>query len=126
MKIRIKGNAIRFRLTQSEVNYFSENGQLQEKTEFGNGELKYAIISSINHETLSVEWANNTILLNIPAMVANNWTTTNLVGLEARQPLGNGKELFLLIEKDFKCLDATTEDQSDNYPNPLAEKHQNG
>jgi len=25
-----------------------------------------------------------------------------------------------LVEKDFKCLDNVAEDQSDNYPNPLA------
>jgi len=30
--------------------------------------------------------------------------------------------LHLLIEKDFTCLDNVDEDQSDNYPNPLAEK----
>jgi hypothetical protein len=30
------------------------------------------------------------------------------------------QELFLLIEKDFVCLDNTFEDQSDNYPNPNA------
>jgi hypothetical protein len=28
--------------------------------------------------------------------------------------------LFLLVEKDFTCLDEVAEDQSDNYPNPLA------
>ena len=32
--------------------------------------------------------------------------------------IGKGKDLFLLIEKDFVCLDHTFEDQSDNYPNP--------
>jgi hypothetical protein len=26
----------------------------------------------------------------------------------------------LLVEKDFTCLDNVEEDQSDNYPNPLA------
>ena len=30
--------------------------------------------------------------------------------------------LHLLVEKDFTCLDSIEEDQSDNYPNPLAAK----
>jgi hypothetical protein len=34
--------------------------------------------------------------------------------------IGNDKYLFLLVEKDFVCLDNTVEDQSDNYPNPNA------
>ena len=41
-------------------------------------------------------------------------------GFQHKQALSNGKELFLLVEKDFVCLDNTFEDQSDNYPNPNA------
>jgi hypothetical protein len=40
---------------------------------------------------------------------------TEKVGFEAI----NGA-LQLLVEKDFTCLDKIDEDQSDNYPNPLA------
>jgi hypothetical protein len=32
---------------------------------------------------------------------------------------GTEEKLHLLVEKDFTCLDNVTEDQSDNYPNPL-------
>jgi len=32
--------------------------------------------------------------------------------------------LHLLVEKDFVCLDEVNEDQSDNYPNPLAKGQQ--
>lgn len=31
---------------------------------------------------------------------------------------GQSGKVNLLIEKDFVCIDNTTEDQSDNYPNP--------
>nr|WP_262492994.1 hypothetical protein [Mucilaginibacter paludis] len=30
----------------------------------------------------------------------------------------NDGKLYLLIEKDFACLDHVAGDQSDNYPNP--------
>ena len=43
--------------------------------------------------------------------------TTDKVGFEGKQG-----DLVLLVEKDFTCLDNAEEDQSDNYPNPLAEK----
>ena len=43
---------------------------------------------------------------------------TERVGFEEK-----GDPLYLLVEKDFTCLDQVEEDQSDNYPNPqLAEK----
>jgi len=42
---------------------------------------------------------------------------TDKVGFEN----ADGK-LHLLVEKDFVCLDEVAEDQSDNYPNPLAKQ----
>ncbi len=126
MKIRIKGNTLRFRLTQSEVAYFTEHGYLEEKTEFGEAVLTYAIKNSNSDPVLKATFNGNKICLLIPEEQANKWTQTNVVGLQNEQEIGNEKKLFLLLEKDFKCLDETSEDQSDNYPNPLAEKHQNG
>lgn len=43
-----------------------------------------------------------------------------MVGFNNKMPLDNGEHLFLLVEKDFVCLDNTFEDQSDNFPNPNA------
>jgi hypothetical protein len=31
-----------------------------------------------------------------------------------------GGDIYLLVEKDFTCLENVEEDQTDNYPNPLA------
>jgi hypothetical protein len=33
-------------------------------------------------------------------------------------PFFEDNSLYLLVEKDFVCLDETSEDQSDNYENP--------
>jgi len=51
----------------------------------------------------------------MPEAMANEWITTDKVGFEYQD-----EGLFLLVEKDFKCLDNVAEDQSDNYPNPLS------
>jgi hypothetical protein len=56
----------------------------------------------------------------MPKSIADEWTESNEVGFQHIQILPNGTELFLLVEKDFVCLDNTFEDQSDNYPNPNA------
>ena len=45
------------------------------------------------------------------------WADTDRVGFENK-----ANNFYLLVEKDFKCLDNVEEDQSDNYPNPLAKK----
>ncbi len=121
MKLRIKGNSIRFRLTKSEVDYFGKEGYLEEKTEFGNNTFIYAMQKSTDAKILAAEFSNNKVTLQIPSSLAEKWVSSNLVGLENEMEIAPRKTLFLLLEKDFKCLDNTMEDQSDNYPNPLAE-----
>ena len=114
MKIRIKGNSIRYRLTKGDVETFSENGYIEERANFGNQTLIYAL-QQYGNDSLSANFEDNKITLYMPAIMANEWWLTNRVGFEHRE-----NESFLLIEKDFKCLDNVAEDQSDNYPNPLA------
>ncbi len=54
----------------------------------------------------------------VPSALTNGWPQNNVVGFEANMPLDENKSLYLLLEKDFVCLDHTNEDQSDNYENP--------
>jgi hypothetical protein len=120
MKIRIKGNSIRIRLTQIEVKNFADNGFIEEATEFIENKLFYALAVTTNVSELSAQMIDNKITLLVPESIAQNWTTTDLVGIENKFDIGNDKKLFLLVEKDFVCLDNTFEDQSDMFPNPNA------
>lgn len=120
MKIRIKGNSIRIRLTRTEVENFGKFGVLEDATEFGNNKLLYAIESKSDINELQSTFENNRITVCIPEAISNEWVSTDIVGFENKFDIGDGKQLFLLIEKDFVCLDNTLEDQSDNYPNPNA------
>lgn len=113
MKIRIKGNSLRYRLTKSDVEQFTKNGYIEEAIDFGNHALIYALQQSRLNE-LSATFDSNKITLLMPAKLVKEWGQTDRVGFENQY-----NELFLLVEKDFKCLDNVAEDQSDNYPNPL-------
>jgi hypothetical protein len=114
MKIRIKGNSLRYRLTKTDVEQFSTTGYIEEIIDFGSQALTYALERS-NLNMLTATFDHNKITLLMPATMATEWDITDRVGFE-----GFDNNLFLLIEKDFKCLDNVAEDQSDNYPNPLA------
>jgi hypothetical protein len=116
MKIRIKGNSLRYRLTKTDIERFNKHGYIEEITDFGEQQLIYAL-QRYTLSNLTASLQNNVITLFIPAHMVNELATTERVGFD-----GNDNQLYLLIEKDFKCLDAVTEDQSDNYPNPLLEK----
>jgi hypothetical protein len=112
MKIRIKGNSLRYRLTRTEVSQVATTGYLEDTTNFGSTQLTYAI-KKAEADNLSAQFENNIITLYIPKQMTQEWIDTDRVGFEHTH---NG--LYLLVEKDFVCLDNTTEDQSDNYPHP--------
>ena len=121
MKIRIKGNSIRFRLTKTEVSVFCDKGVYSEETKFNNRTFHYRIQTSERDQYLSATFNEDTICLFVPKEFTANWANNNEVGIRNLQILDDGTELFLLLEKDFVCLDETFEDQSDNYPNPRAQ-----
>lgn len=119
MKIRIKGNSIRYRLTKTEIDNFGKLGFLEEKTEFLNGPaFYYRLEKKDDIENMEASFSGNRICIFIPGPIAKEWTTTDVVGFDHEMKIGEGKELFLLVEKDFVCIDHTFEDQSDNFPNP--------
>ncbi len=120
MKIRIKSNSIRFRLTKTEVDHFSLNGFIEETTEFVNNSFSYRLEITSQENFLTASYHDHKIIILVPKEHADQWILTDMIGIEHKMALGNDKQLFLLIEKDFVCLDNTFEDQSDNYPNPNA------
>lgn len=121
MKLRLKGNSIRLRLTKTEIVNFGEQWVIEERTEFPNGSFfEYTLQGKTGIDKLEAEFSTNKVTVFVPINLLQQWTTTDIVGFEHKMDLGDGKHLFLLIEKDFVCLDNTFEDQSDNYPNPNA------
>lgn len=121
MKIRIHGNSIRYRLSKTDITNFGKAGFVEEKTEFANGiSFHYLLEKKKDIENPEASFSGNRISIFVPEKLVAGWTTNDIVGFENRMDIGEGKSLWLLIEKDFVCLDPALEDQSDNYPNPKA------
>ena len=118
MKIRIKGNAVRLRLSKTDLRMLEENKTVTEKTSFGATQLVYELKPVDNVETLSASFENNTITIVIPASFSSVWNANEIVSIDSRQDIGNNETLYILVEKDFQCLDKTTEDQTDYFINP--------
>lgn len=120
MKLRVRGNSIRLRLTQSEIVRFGETGLVEEIIEFG-GESKliYALESSAQAKSVEAGFSENRVVVIIPQSKAENWTNSNKVGIKAEQSIGDNKILRLLIEKDFACLEPREgEEDADTFPHP--------
>ncbi|MGI4728917.1 MAG: DUF7009 family protein [Janthinobacterium lividum] len=120
MKIRIKGNSVRLRLSKSEIELFGKEGYLEEKTEFVNSSFRYAIQELFDGTTLDASFTEQKLTVFVPNAVMQEWVDTDVVGYSQYLPIADGKTLFLLIEKDYKCIDGDeSEDQSDYYENPV-------
>lgn len=122
MKLRIRGNSLRFRLTQGEVSSLLAKNKVSESVRFSSSEenkLDYSLQVFERAAEPRARFENREILVELPMTVVESWATTDQVGIEYAQPTGDGKRLLIIVEKDFRCLQPRPEeDESDNFPNP--------
>lgn len=123
MKLRLRDDSIRLRLTSREVDELSSKGTVDASTRFG-GADDHHLLYGIEATTDGVVYAtflNRRITIYIPAQVIGDWSGTDRVGIEEKQSLGAGRYLQILVEKDFSCLKPRDgDDDTDTYPHPDA------
>lgn len=121
MKIRIRGNTIRYRLTRPEVEAFCREGYLEEQTVFPSGTFRYVLQTQEVLAEPRADFSGETITVSLPASVQTGWLEETRVGYSNSANWNDPETLSILVEKDFACLDNPAEDQSDNFPNPKGE-----
>jgi len=121
MKLRIRDNSIRFRLTRTDVHTLRHDGSVSAELNFSGGaSIHYVVESSPHGRNPEAYYTNNTIGLRIPASTVNTWADSDQVSVSAEETLTANDTLTLLLEKDFACLtERSGEDESDMFPNPL-------
>jgi hypothetical protein len=122
MKLRLQSNSIRLRLKRAEVEQLTKLGRVEERIVVGSGLedfFSYALESSPKVFAPQASLKNNHVLVEVPVETATKWATGSDVGIEASLSIGDGRELHVLIEKDFACLNGTDEQNRDTFPNPL-------
>ena len=122
MKLRLQSNSIRLRLKRGEVDQLVKLGHVQETIILGSRDedvFVYTLESSPKVFAPQASLKKNQILVEVPTETATRWATGNDVGIEAKLSIGGGRELHVLVEKDFACLNGTEEQNRDTFPNPL-------
>jgi hypothetical protein len=124
MKLRIRGNSLRFRLTQEEVARLLAEGKVSESVHFSptlKDRLTYSLKTSPSATKVFASFRDAEVNITIPAVEASQWVNTGQVGIEHVQFIGKETNLRIVIEKDFRCLQPRMEeDESENFPNPEA------
>jgi len=121
MKLRIRGNAIRFRLQRAEVEALVLHGALQDTLRFApdpGGQWHYGIALS-DADTVGIGHGPGAMTVLLPRAIAKELAESERVGVEAEIPVAEGATLRVQIEKDYQCLvDRPGEDDRDAFPNP--------
>ena len=114
MKLRIRGNSVRLRLTRGEVARLVSEGVVAEQAQFGsNLALRYSIAKSDTPE-ISATLDGTHVQIRAPKTVVDRWAQSDEVGFESPP----GAALKIVVEKDWNCLTPRAEDDQDTYPNP--------
>jgi hypothetical protein len=117
MKLRLRDDSLRLRLTRSEVDAFAKDGRVASRVRFGDKTLVYALAHA-SVDRVSARLANDEILVTVPSSAARAWASSEEVGISA-----NDGVLRVLVEKDFACLKPREgEDDADAFPHPDPKK----
>jgi uncharacterized protein DUF7009 len=119
MKLRIHANSVRVRLTQSEVRSLADGQRIEQATEFPESSrliTQIELSGEIRQSTATFDGGRLT--LRLPLDQVRQWAQTNQVGIESDQPIGDGRSLHILIEKDFDCVHPRLDEDIDTFPNP--------
>ncbi len=122
MKLRIRGNTVRLRVTQTELESIEAGETVSETTDFGGGHvLTYRLTVDPGADAIGATFQDGIVTVRLPVRQAAAWAGSDLVSLAGEQPASDGAGLAILVEKDFHCLAPREgEDESDMFPHPEA------
>jgi hypothetical protein len=120
MKLRIAGNSLRLRVSQSDLARLLQSGRIEETIHFtadAGAQLSYALEQSEAYAELSVVYRPQAVTVLLPGSVARDWAEGDKVGIYGDVDAGVLR-LAVIVEKDFACLDGRERDNIDTFPNP--------
>lgn len=121
MKLRIRGNSIRFRVSQSELRQIAEQGFAEDAVTFGPEQTLRYRVEVVPGGRLAAAFSGSRLRLTVPSDRVQRWSGGDEVAIAGEQAIGGGQTLKILLEKDFHCLAPRAgEDESDLFPNPAA------
>lgn len=123
MKLRIKGNSLRLRITRPELDRLMSEGRVEETISFApddRSRLTYSLEHTATTAFPVVRFIPPSLEVRIPTLQAQKWSLGEDVGIHATIDLGPKGSLELLLEKDFACLHGSEDENKDAFPNPYA------
>ncbi len=120
MKLRLRQNTVRIRLTQSEVERVGGGEEVRETVSFAGRPLSYVLAPSDDAHAVHAAFDGSEVRVVAPRALVTAWANSNEVGFTSDA----SEQIAVLVEKDFACLTGRDErhadDDADTYPHPAA------
>lgn len=118
MKLRLYNDSARFRLDMKDIEELHSTGIVTASIKFGFGSGRHFIYQVVLRDTdeLDLELDGQILTLNIPVEQGREWIEGSDIGIYRTKRFGEDS-LRIIVEKDMKCTDDTSEDQSNMFPN---------
>jgi len=121
MKLRIKDNTLRFRVSRSDLARLLASGRIDATIHFAPAQearWTYAVEHRPEATEATLEYKTTEVVVVLSSAQTQAWEKSDQVGIYETCDLGQGEHLDLLVEKDFACLDLSDTDNDDTFPNP--------
>jgi hypothetical protein len=100
MKLWIRGNSLRFRVSKTELAQIAETGKAEDTIPFSSEQsLRYAIEVRPT-AAITALFSGTEIVVSLPKPRLDLWLRPNEISVEGSQPIGRGKVLQIVLEKD--------------------------
>jgi hypothetical protein len=124
MKLRIKGDFMRLRVSRSELEKLQNGERIDDTIHFSaapESHLTYGLQLTAQSTPVRVQWEPHRVTVLLSEEQMTSWAMEEEVGIYATFDLGPNGSLDVLVEKDFACLDRSDEENLDTFANPNAE-----
>ncbi len=122
MKLRLRGNSVRLRLNQREVEALAAGRVLSEGVLFPAGNSFVYTLEPSSSSTPAASFRDGVICIRAPASTLREWAANDSIGLYF-DISGVGSSLKVTIEKDLECANETLEER-DPYAYPRSNDNQ--
>ncbi len=113
MKLRLRRNSVRLRLSRGEVTSFTETGLVEESLDLTPQPLVYILHSSNEIHEMHVAFTNGWLTVTVPEALGKTWAESDQVGMES---VFHG--VTILVEKDWPCAHSSDEENEDKFSPP--------
>jgi hypothetical protein len=123
MKLRIKGDSLRLRVSRSELDRFLRGERIEDTIHFSSepeAKLTYSLENAAYDASTGIRYSAGHVTVLLSKDHVGTWSGNDQVGIYTSVGIGSENSLQLVIEKDFACLDRNDEENTDTFENPHA------